>query len=211
MKDDYLPQIPTLAEASASLELRSGSEWTLVRMLEHGLRASVWVDWSTDAPPQVFEGRTEGLLAELVFGGDDARLRAGAGEGLLTMTRRPSGTYVQFTPGLSFPLNELRFKRVELTHLAERNGWKGERKRGADGAERRCGAQDGTRTRTPPFGGRRILSPLCLPVSPPGRPGNYQRDAVAADIRRRIGQTGSGEVEARAGVEPTYTDLQSGA
>src|SRR6185436_10435386 len=30
------------------------------------------------------------------------------------------------------------------------------------------GARDGDRTRTPPFGKRRILSPLCLPASPPG-------------------------------------------
>jgi hypothetical protein len=37
---------------------------------------------------------------------------------------------------------------------------------------------------------KQILSPLCLPVSPPGR---------------------QAEVEARAGVEPTYMDLQSSA
>jgi hypothetical protein len=40
---------------------------------------------------------------------------------------------------------------------------------------------------------RGILSPLCLPISPSGR----SRQPII--------------LEARAGVEPTYTDLQSGA
>ena len=44
----------------------------------------------------------------------------------------------------------------------------------------------------PYAGKRRILSPLCLPI-PPSRP-------LTAKY-----------LEARAGVEPTYTDLQSGA
>jgi hypothetical protein len=41
---------------------------------------------------------------------------------------------------------------------------------------------------------RGILSPLCLPISPSGRSGQLALS-----------------LEARAGVEPTYTDLQSGA
>ena len=41
---------------------------------------------------------------------------------------------------------------------------------------------------------RGILSPLCLPISPSGRSGQLALN-----------------LEARAGVEPTYTDLQSGA
>ncbi len=41
---------------------------------------------------------------------------------------------------------------------------------------------------------RGILSPLCLPISPSGRSGQLIQN-----------------LEARAGVEPTYTDLQSGA
>ena len=36
------------------------------------------------------------------------------------------------------------------------------------------GARDGGRTRTPPHSKRRILSPLCLPISPPGHISNSQ-------------------------------------
>ena len=131
--DDYLPQIPTLAEAAAWLERRSGSTWTLARTLEQGLRASVWIDYSADpAQAVLFEGRTEGILAELVFQGDVTRLAAGAEDGLLTMTRRPSGDPVRLIPGFLFPLANLRFKRDELLRLAERNGWKAEKKRGGE-------------------------------------------------------------------------------
>jgi hypothetical protein len=97
------------------------------------------------------------------------------------------------------------------------------------------GARDGNRTRTAK--GREILSLLCLPISPPGRvcrlyrrpdmkkgkatgafpfefwsgrrvsnsrPQPWQGCALPTELLPRI-------LEARAGVEPTYTDLQSGA
>jgi len=98
------------------------------------------------------------------------------------------------------------------------------------------GARDGNRTRTAE--GREILSLLCLPISPPGRHVDYiggvpirKRESDqrfpfvyfgAAEESRTL-DLNLGKValyqlsycrkflEARAGVEPTYTDLQSGA
>ncbi len=96
------------------------------------------------------------------------------------------------------------------------------------------GARDGGRTRT--ARGREILSLLCLPISPPG----LLFVDIEQPIRKRESEirfpflTGAAEesrtldlnlgkvalyqlsycrksLEARAGVEPTYTDLQSGA
>ena len=96
------------------------------------------------------------------------------------------------------------------------------------------GARDGGRTRT--ARGREILSLLCLPISPPG----LLFVDIDQPIRKRESEirfpflTGAAEesrtldlnlgkvalyqlsycrkfLEARAGVEPTYTDLQSGA
>ena len=100
--------------------------------------------------------------------------------------------------------------------------------------ESSIGARDGGRTRT--ARGREILSLLCLPISPPGLFDDY----IGVPIRKRESDfrfpflTGAAEesrtldlnlgkvalyqlsycrifLEARAGVEPTYTDLQSGA
>ena len=57
---------------------------------------------------------------------------------------------------------------------------------------------------------RRILSPLCLPISPPGRTGNY-KGGFGLACRSDGACRAAGDLEARAGVEPTYSDLQSGA
>ena len=96
------------------------------------------------------------------------------------------------------------------------------------------GARDGNRTRT--LNEREILSLLCLPISPPGlvryvgrpdtkkgkRPALSLFEFGAAEESRTL-DLNLGKValyqlsycrvslEARAGVEPTYTDLQSGA
>lgn len=43
---------------------------------------------------------------------------------------------------------------------------------------RSLGARDGARTRTPPLGKWRVLSPLRLPISPPGQAGEIKRGAI---------------------------------
>src|SRR5664279_2451847 len=88
------------------------------------------------------------------------------------------------------------------------------------------GTQDGTRTRTPPCGERRVLSPLRLPISPPGprlqckgRGRSKVLRCFQSPRERRSPHDPAGatrltdgfDLEARAGVEPTYSDLQSGA
>ena len=97
------------------------------------------------------------------------------------------------------------------------------------------GARDGNRTRT--LKEREILSLLCLPISPPGlgaiiisAPDMKKGKATSAfpflfgaaeesrTLDLYLGKVSLYQLsycrktlEARAGVEPTYTDLQSGA
>lgn len=122
---DYLPNIATLAEATAWLEARTGEPWPLARVIESGLRPWVWLNPDPSGGPQdplmvhVFEGRSEGYLAPVVFLGDTYRL-ATARDGVLSMTRTPSGRVFKITPPPTIPIEELRFKGDEIRELAER-------------------------------------------------------------------------------------------
>jgi hypothetical protein len=68
---------------------------------------------------------------------------------------------------------------------------------------RQSGAPGRTRTGTPPFGKRRILSPLCLPVSPPG----LHREHRGSPKDRALDRS----MEAGVGIEPASTALQAAA
>lgn len=83
------------------------------------LMPSVWIDWSPDAPKEVFNGRTEGYLAPILFQGDLGRLEI-IGDALLTMTKTSDGQIIQMTPGLPISADELRFKREDLERLAKK-------------------------------------------------------------------------------------------
>jgi hypothetical protein len=50
--------------------------------------------------------------------------------------------------------------------------------------------------------GRGILSPLCLPISPPGQKEASRYTEVSTTGRK---------MEARVGIEPAYAELQSAA
>jgi hypothetical protein len=115
---DYLPEWATADEATAWLEKRTGEPWPLPRILEEvqpGL--SVWLEFSPSLPHDVFQGRTEGFLAEIVFHGDVRRL-AVARDGLLTMTRRPDGALLSITPGAPFDVGDLRVRGADLEQMA---------------------------------------------------------------------------------------------
>ncbi len=118
----YLPKWATLDEASAWLEDVTGERWPLPRLLESGLMPSVWLApgpavFQPEVMRQVFEGRTGGYLAPLVFCGDTTRLAADR-TGCLTMTRSAAGAIVRFTPGIDFTAADIRFAAEALKETA---------------------------------------------------------------------------------------------
>lgn len=118
---DYLPRWATPGEAQAWLEAATNEAWPLPRIVE-GARMYVLLDpppgLRRDDPvmTRVFEGRREGRMAEIVFGGDAARIAA-ARTVSVSMTRTPSGELVELHPPLLLAIDELRFAADDLRAL----------------------------------------------------------------------------------------------
>lgn len=117
---DYLPQLASIDESCEWLVEQTCETWNLQRLLEAGLMPWVWLDYSPEAPPELFGGRHEGFLAPFVFNNDCGRIGIDRMNALMTMTRAPDGRLVNFAPGLSFDLVALRFKRDDIEHLAQK-------------------------------------------------------------------------------------------
>lgn len=118
MTSPYLPKIATLEQAQAWLEYETGQQWPLARLIEEtGIVPLVWLDYSQDAPPEIFAGRLEGFLAPMLFAGDTQRLAAGADDVVLTVTETPDGRLIQMV-GMRCPLSELRFRADDLRENA---------------------------------------------------------------------------------------------
>jgi hypothetical protein len=113
----YLPKLATIAESCEWLAAETGEQWTLPRLLEAALQPWVWLDYSPEWP-QVFGDRYEGFLAPFCFMSDTFRLEADRQSALMTMTRTPDDNLLTITPGLRIALDELRFKREDVTQLA---------------------------------------------------------------------------------------------
>lgn len=114
----YLPKSATADEACAWLEEQTGESWPLARLLESWLTPSVWLEYSPEAPKELFGDRHEGFLAPLLFNGDTNRM-AHTRSGLLTMTRLPNGLFCRFSPGIPFDLSELRYSAKDLAKLVQ--------------------------------------------------------------------------------------------
>lgn len=115
-KPPYLPKWATAEEACSWLEGQTGEAWPLARLLESGLSPSVWLDYSPDAPKEIFGDRTEGILVRMLFGGDKNRLEIDR-TGLLTMTKLPDGRLFRATPGIPFDVAQLRYSADGLAKL----------------------------------------------------------------------------------------------
>lgn len=118
--NDYIPQLATITEACEWLSAKTGEQWTMPRIVEAHVMPWIWLDYSPEAPPEVFGDRIEGFLAPFIFFNDCGRIAIDRQEALMTMTRLPDGRLIRFSPGLRFDLNEIRFKREDVIQLAEK-------------------------------------------------------------------------------------------
>lgn len=116
---DYLPKMATIEQACNWLQAKTGETWILARLLECALKPYFWLDYSPDAPVQIFGDKKEGYLASMIFAGDVHRLETDGTDALVTMSRTHDGTLFKTDPGMRVPLSDLRFKRDRIERVAE--------------------------------------------------------------------------------------------
>ena len=113
-----LPFRANTAEACAWLAQRTGSPWTLARLLEHALMPYVWLDFDP-AHPELFGDANGGYAAPIFFRDDVARLAAGSDDVLITLTKDAYQIVARLpAPGFTRPLDALRFMKKDLERLA---------------------------------------------------------------------------------------------
>lgn len=118
MNTTDLPFRANTAEACSWLAQRTGSAWTLARLLEHSLTPYVWLDFDP-AHPELFGDANGGYAAPIFFRDDVARLAAGSDDVLITLTKDAYQIVARLpAPGFTRPLDALRFLKKDLEHLA---------------------------------------------------------------------------------------------
>lgn len=122
MKDNYLPKNATTEQACAWLSAKTGEDWVLSRLLECGLMPWFWMDYTPEAPSEIFGRRHEGYQAPVLFFGDTHRLEFVGTDALVTMTRTHDGKIFKAEPGIPVPASELRFMREDVEALAAKVG-----------------------------------------------------------------------------------------
>ncbi|SHH08582.1 hypothetical protein [Massilia sp. CF038] len=118
MSDEQLAYRATTEEACAWLAERTGSPWSLARMIEAGITPYVWLDYDASRP-EMFGDANGGYAAPIFFEGDTTRLAQGSADVLITMTKDVHQLVVKLeAPGLRRALHELRFLRKDVEKLA---------------------------------------------------------------------------------------------
>ena len=101
-----LPFRATTAQACHWLARQTGTAWSLARLIEHGLRPSVWLDYGNDQAAS-FGHAYGGYAVSLGFGGDTWQLAASSGDVLITITQ-----------GSHQIMTTLRFLKRDLERLS---------------------------------------------------------------------------------------------
>jgi hypothetical protein len=109
----------TTQETCFWLTEKTGSGWDLARLLTHGLTPHVWLDYSEEYSGLFAEG-IKRYPAPIFFVEDIQRLTDGAPEVLIRMTRDSDRISFKLKPpGISHPLDALRFFQRDIQQLAE--------------------------------------------------------------------------------------------
>jgi hypothetical protein len=118
MSTTDLPFRASTLDACAWLAARTGSPWTLARLLEHGVTPYVWLDYDA-AHADLFGDANGGYAAPIFFEEDIARLAAGSEDVLVTLTKDAYKIVARLpAPGWRFPLTRLLFQKKDLERLA---------------------------------------------------------------------------------------------
>lgn len=117
MTAGYLPKNATCTESCDWLKVQTGDNWTLARLLEHGLMPWFWLDYKPGYPA-IFGDHIEGYLAPMVFAGDMHRLEADGSHAFVNLTRAQDGAVMKIEPSITVPIKELKFKREDLEELS---------------------------------------------------------------------------------------------
>lgn len=120
---DPLPGVAWLTweEAENWLHETTGEQWPPPRILSSGVRIGVWLeprpDQSEGEIEHIFQGRWQGFMAEVFDGYDRERLQSERVEGVITLTKRPDGTVLRFTPPLKFAAVDAKILAADLKRL----------------------------------------------------------------------------------------------
>lgn len=111
----------TWQEAQDWMNEATGETWPLPRLVASAVRLGVWLEPRPDQPAlelqHVFQGRWQGFMAEIGEGYDRKRLGADRVKGVISVTTRPDGTPLRFTPPLKFSAQEIKVWADDLKLL----------------------------------------------------------------------------------------------
>jgi len=112
-----LPYRATADEACAWLAFRTGTPWTLARLLEQGGLAYVWLDYSVEWAQLFADGVTR-YAAPIVFIEDTRHLAAGGADVRLRLTRDSGNLPIQLPgEGMRVSKDGLHFQERDLLRL----------------------------------------------------------------------------------------------
>ena len=122
MPSTYLPKWATAQEAGEWLKRETGEDWPVPRLIHAGAEMGVWLSCADDAPAEivegVFGGRREGFIAPVCFGSDRERAEFVRDGGALSVTQRPDGVPLKFTPPQRFGAEQLKFAATGVRQIA---------------------------------------------------------------------------------------------
>ena len=122
MPSTYLPKWATAQEAGEWLKRETGEDWPVPRLIHAGAEMGVWLSCADDAPAEivegVFGGRREGFIAPVYFGSDRERAEFVRDGGVLSVTQRPDGVPLKFTPPQRFGAEQLKFAATGVRQIA---------------------------------------------------------------------------------------------
>jgi hypothetical protein len=119
MNEITFPSWATTVETCLWLADKTGKPWSLPCLLEHGLTPHVWLDYSEEYA-DLFAVGIKRYPAPIFFVDDIKRLGEGASDVLLRMTRDSDRISFKLKPpGISMPLDAIRFFQLDIVRLAE--------------------------------------------------------------------------------------------
>lgn len=115
----YENGLATIAKSCKFMKSETGERWTLVHLLEQGLKPYFWLDYIPDHPQAdaIFGHHEEGFLSCMFMKIDRDRLRHGAGDACITHVHTHDDKLLVLEPPYHFPIDKLRFSATDIKRL----------------------------------------------------------------------------------------------